>query len=283
MNFGNARSAPPTLPKSTTGCYNIRMNWALRRQLFYLGVFLAGVFLFGFLIIYPAVSKPPSCQDGKQNGEEIGIDCGGGCPIACTFEAKPISILWSRAFQVVPGRYNAVAYVENKNQNKAIHRISYRFRFADRDNLYIGMREGEIFIPPSGKFAIFEPAIDVGNSVPLYTTFEFTSEPVWINVPKEKVEQLEISVSDIRPEEGQNPRVFAKLSNNSLFHIRELGVVAILYDASGNAINVGSTYLEELAAEESREISFTWPEPFEGTVVAREIIPIYNILTAELR
>ena len=70
-----------------------------------------------------------------------------------------VSVIWTRAFKVISGRYNAVAYLENHNKNAAIYRIKYKFRFSDKDNIYIGKREGETFIPSSGKFAIFEAKI----------------------------------------------------------------------------------------------------------------------------
>ena len=139
------------------------MSWALRRQLFYIGILIVFFSAFGFLVVSPRLSEVPSCTDKKQNGDEAGVDCGGSCSLACNFEVDEISVLWSRVFQVVPGRYNAVAYLENHNQKSAISKIKYRFRFSDKDNVYIGKREGETFIPPEGKFAVFEVGIGVGK------------------------------------------------------------------------------------------------------------------------
>lgn len=260
------------------------MTWAGRRKLFYIAIIVAFFVVFGFLIIYPKINKAPTCADAKQNGTETGIDCGGSCPIACTFQVDEVSILWSRAFRVVDGRYNAVAYLENQNQNTVINKINYRFRFADKDNIYIGKREGSTYVPPSGKFAIFEPAIDVGNSIPVYTTFEFTENPTWIQVQKEKVDQLKIFVSDIKLEnEDSSPKLSATIKNNSLFEIPEIDVAVILYDEIGNAISASRTYIDILRGEESAEINFTWPEAFDRKAIAKEIIPIYNIFSVKLK
>ncbi len=260
------------------------MTWAFRRQLFYVGILLIFVFIFGFLIIYPKLNKAPTCIDVKQNGDETGIDCGGSCPLACTFQVDQISVLWSRIFKVVDGRYNAVAYLENHNKNTAIFKIGYRFRFADKDNVYIGKREGTTYVPPSGKFAIFEPAIDIGNSIPVYTSFEFTEMPVWIQIPQEKIDQLKVLVSDIKLEnETTSPKLSAILKNTSLFQIPEVNIVTILYDEEGNAVNSSRTYLDVLFGEESKEITFTWPEPFLKSVISKEIIPIFNIFSVKLK
>ncbi len=260
------------------------MTWAFKRQVLDLFIFILALALFGFLILYPFLSKEPTCKDGKQNGTETGVDCGGSCALACVADIDPVSILWSRAFKVASGRYNAVAYLENHNQNTAVSKINYRFRFADENNIYIGKREGTTFIPPSGKFAVFEPAVELGNSVPVYTTFEFTTAPAWTQVSEDKISQLRILISDIVLEnETTNPRLFATIRNGSLFTIPSVNVVAILYDGLGNAISVSQTYLEALLGEETRNVTFTWPEPMASAVIAKEIIPMFNIFEAKLK
>ena len=260
------------------------MTWALKRQFFYVIVFIVFLGILGFLIIYPQVNKIPSCTDDVQNGNEVGIDCGGSCARACSFQVDQISVLWARTFEVIPGRYNAVAYLENHNKNTAIYKISYKFRFADKDNIYIGKRDGETFVPPGGKFAIFEAGIGVGNSIPVYTTFEFTETPVWTTVPEDKVNQLKVLVSDIKLE-NQNtaPHLSATIKNDSLFTIPEVSVVAFLYDQKGNAVSASRTYLDVLAGGESKNIDFTWPEPILGNIVAKELIPMYNIFLVKLK
>jgi len=260
------------------------MSWASRRKILYIAIIIAFFVVLGFLIIYPSFNQAPTCTDGKQNGDETGIDCGGSCPIACTAQVDQISILWSRAFSVVDGRYNAVAYLENHNANTAINQISYRFRFADKDNVYIGKREGTTYVPPSGKFAVFEPAIDMGNSVPVYTTFEFTQTPVWIQVPADKINQLKVLVSDIKlSNEDTSPALSATLKNTSLFQIPEVNVIAILYNASGNAVSASRTYLDVLDGEESSLVNFTWVQSFSEKVISEEIIPIFNIFSVKLQ
>lgn len=259
------------------------MTWASRRKIFYVSIIVLFFVFIGFLIIYPYISKAPTCVDGKQNGDETGVDCGGSCMLACTLQVDELSVLWSRVFKVVPGRYNAVAYLENQNRNTAIYKINYRFRFADKDNIYVASREGSTYVPPSGKFAIFEPAIDMGNSIPVYTSFEFTEVPIWVQVSQEKINQLKIFTSDIKLEnEKTSPIMSATIKNNSLFTIPEVNIIAILYDEKGNAVSASRTFLDILRGEESKIATFTWPEPFIGTIVSREVIPIFNIFSVKL-
>lgn len=260
------------------------MSWASRRQFFFGAIFFLIVGIIGFLIIFPYFNKAPSCMDGKQNGDESGVDCGGGCKIACNKEVNQINILWARAFKIVDGRYNALAYLENKNPDAAVFKIRYRFRFADKDNVVIGKREGQTYIPPKGKFAIFEPAVEMGNSIPVYTTLEFLEIPVWTKISRDKVDQLNVSASNILLENtNTNPKLSATIKNNSLFYIPEVKVVAILYNKDGNAVSVSQTYLEELGSEESTNVFFTWPQPFFDKVIEKEIIPVFNVFLTRLK
>jgi hypothetical protein len=260
------------------------MTWGRERQIFYLGMLIAAFLFFGFLIIFPYINRPPTCTDGVQNGTETGADCGGSCKLACFAETDPISVMWSRSFRVVPGRYNAVAYLVNHNQNKVVEKINYRFRFADENNVYIGKREGSTFVPPAGKFTVFESAIDVGNSTPVYTSFEFTSVPTWIQVDPEMVKQLNITLGKIElTGETTNPHLSATIKNNSLFFIPEVGVVAILYDAMGNAVSVSRTFIDSLSGQEAKDLNFTWPEPFTVEIVEKELMPLYNLSLVKIR
>lgn len=260
------------------------MTWAFKRQFLYVASLVLFFAVIGFLMIYPRLNKAPSCMDGKQNGNETGVDCGGSCVNACIAQVDPVSVLWARAFRVIPGRYNAVAYLENHNSNTAINKIKYKFRFADGNNVYVGKREGYAYVPPSTKFAIFEPGIDIGNSIPVYTTFEFTQEPIWMTVPEEKISQLKLSVLDIKlAGEDTSPILSAKIKNNSIFAIKEVDVIVILYDANRNAVSASRTYLDEIKGEELRDVNFTWPEPFSEKIVVKEIIPQYNIFPVKLK
>ena len=75
----------------------------------------------------------------------------------------------------------------------------------------------------------------------------------------------------------------AKIKNDSLFTIPEVGVVVLLYDAKGNAISTSRTFIDLLGPEEIKEIDFTWREPIKEEVVAKEIIPVYNIFSVQLK
>src|SRR3989344_5518059 len=104
--------------------------WAIYRRLQYAFGFVAvcNILAFGvyFLFFYSAAT----CFDGLQNGQEIGLDCGGGCVRICAFTVTPPEIVWSESFKIIDGQYNAVAYIENKNAVAASPALAYKFKLS---------------------------------------------------------------------------------------------------------------------------------------------------------
>lgn len=259
------------------------MSWSLRHQILYVVLLFLFFSVLGLLLVYSSLNEVPTCSDFKQNGDETGVDCGGSCVRACVFQADPLSIIWSRVFIVVPGRYNALAYLENHNKNFAVEKIKYSFRFADKDNIYLGKREGVAFIPPGRTFAIFERGIEFGTSVPVYTTFTFTEMPNWLRVSNDLINQAQILTGNINLEnEITSPHLSVNLKNISLFSIPDINVIAILYDDKHNAVSVSSSYLDKLSGEEEKIVDFTWPLPFSDKIINKEILPIFNIFKVKI-
>ena len=73
------------------------------------------------------------------------------------------------------------------------------------------------------------------------------------------------------------------IKNNSFFTIGAVDVIAILYDSNHNAVSTSRTYLEKLTGGESRNITFTWPEPIPSSVIEKEMIPLFNIFSVQLK
>ena len=59
--------------------------------------------------------KTPTCFDGVKNQNEKGLDCGGVCTRICSGDISTPIVMWQRVFQVTPGVYSAVAYIQNPN------------------------------------------------------------------------------------------------------------------------------------------------------------------------
>jgi hypothetical protein len=254
------------------------MTWAGKRRLFYFGIVFFVAVLFAGYLLYPILTTPPTCSDGKKNGDERGPDCGGVCSLVCNADAVDLLVLWSRSFEVIPGVYNSVAYIENQNPTAGIKKISYEFKLYDTDNKFIANKKGSTFISPAGKTAIFESNINTGiNRIPKRTTFTFTENPVW-NKASEDASNFSFLKKDIISDGlDSSPHISAVIENDSLRYVPEFDVVVLVYDSLGNAIGASKTFVEGMNPSAKQSVNFTWPKPFSVELRTIEIVPRVNV------
>jgi hypothetical protein len=259
------------------------LSWRAKRQLGYFSVLAAAALIFVYhYFISPALNVGPSCFDGRQNGDEQGIDCGGSCSKLCSFQSNNILVKWARVLPVTSSIYNAVAYVENQNSGSAVREISYEFLVYDEAGIFITSRSGSTFIGPAGRFAVFEPAISVGNRVPAKTLFKFTEVPVWEKIDK-RWETFPIAVLNKNiSNPASSPKLTADIANNSIYGLDNVGIISILYDADGIALAASRTVLDKLPGNSKSAVSFTWPAPFKGAVSSTDIFPDINPFASKL-
>ncbi|QQR82127.1 hypothetical protein IPJ70_02455 [Candidatus Campbellbacteria bacterium] len=250
------------------------MSWASKKQAKYLfGTILFLVLLIGiptFFIMY----KPARCDDGIQNGNENGVDCGGSCTRVCSFQAgKPIPY-WQQEFQVAPGTYTAVALVENPNDALEAVAVPYVFRLRDNRNVLVNERKGTAYLPPHTIVPIFETGIQTQERIPTITDFEFLTSPDWVHSSfiRPDVEVIDRQMSN----EDTAPRLVAHIRNKTLDTFLKLPVVAIVYDDKDNAMHASRTVIEKLSGTSDAEIVFTWPQPFPSAVARIDVIPLFS-------
>ncbi len=255
------------------------MSWASRRQSQYILGLLVFLGLIALIIAWPYITKKPTCFDGKQNGGESGVDCGGACQRICSAEVAEPIILWKRAFPVSNSNYNLVAFVENRNKAAAVAMASYEFRIYDTNNLLIGRREGTTFIPPNQQFAVFESRFDAGLSEVKSVQFEFTSPMVWIK-KEPTIQTLPIYIDNILyGEDKTSPTLTARINNDSVYDLPAFDVITILYGADHNAVNASKTHKDGLNSNANTPILFTWPLPFNQDPVTQDVLIQINPFT----
>ena len=236
-------------------------SWSTKRRLIYGGSFvlisalvLLGIF---FVIFYHA----PTCGDGKQNGDETGLDCGGSCQLICTSDTLKPVVLWSKIFNISGDVYTAVAYVENPNVSSKNPKATYQFSIFDNNNKLITVKDGETNIPKNKKFAIFEFGLVLKNSKPKSAEFEFTSISPW---QKDTQKEPQISIRHGALLSTTTPYIEGTMWNHSLETIPNLELDVFVLDNNQNVIAASRTFVENLLKNSSQDFIFTWPRPFLG-------------------
>jgi hypothetical protein len=259
------------------------MTWSGRRKLTYFSLFIAVFIIVAASVVRHYTVKPATCFDGKRNGDETGIDCGGGCLSYCPNELSDPKIRWTRSFQIAPGVYTAVAYIEHNNPNAAVASAPYEFKLYDENNTLIATRTGSTYLGPAGRTAIVETLIQTGNATPAITRFSFTGALVWQKVGAQ-FSHLVINTdrTAFEPTTDKTTRLAATLQNESRASFIDLDAVAILYDANENAITAVKNLVPSLNSLTSKTVYFTWPFPISG-VDRVEILPRINPYTTTLK
>lgn len=254
------------------------ISWSAQRKIIYLAVALGLILILFFIFIFPRLRTTPTCFDGKQNGGEAGIDCGGNCALFCSATALDMSILWARPFKVIDGRYNVLALVENQNTDTALASIAYEFRLYDENNVFITRKTGTTYILPNNKTAIFEAGLDTGSRIATRAEFSFIEQPLWLQTPKLSKGGFSVSSSDITLKDVFiKPSLTATIKNNSKYDLFDFDVIAILYNQNNGVISASRTFIEQLNKDSDYTAFFTWQEGFSEEPVRIEILPQVNV------
>lgn len=244
--------------------------WATKKKALYFTVFVLFVVFVLALPSFVVLYKSPTCSDGKQNGGEQGIDCGGQCQRLCASDNLDPLIVWTRSFQVGGSVYAAVAQVENPNLTSSIVSANYIFRLYDAANTLIVEQKGTTFIPPKKIFYVFEGGLLTGNRKVARTTFEFDSPLTW-QTNKTKEPDLVISNQTLTGVDTK-PHLEASVKNPGLFAVSNIEVVAVIYNAEGNSMAASRTLIDSLNPGAETQIIFTWREPFEAPPVKIDLV-----------
>jgi len=231
-------------------------------------LYLFGTLAVLFVLIYVPFllfwHEPATCNDGRQNGDETGIDCGGSCSQICRNDATDPVVLWTRHFRVAPHVYSAVAYLENPNPNSEAPYAEYEFVYYDDEGNELERISGTTFIPQGKRFAVYEGVVEFTDIVPARVTFGFTRIPSWRDGTFKTADIVVRNKALLREETA--PRIEASVFNQSQEYISKAELVAIVYDSLGKAVAASRTVVEDLRPQETERVTFGWPMPFETSV-----------------
>lgn len=238
--------------------------WAVWRRSIYLSGLLSFFVAIGAAIYFSYFFSPADCFDGVRNASEAGVDCGGACVRICSFEVIPPKVVWVNSFEVQPGQYNTVAYVENINQLAGTKKLEYLIELKNNDRV-VASRSGETILPPNSVYPIFEGRIFT-NEKETITDTVITIYPadVWqpAIVSSEQFRTRDINLTRA----DERPRLDVSIENTLLSTATDVEVVATIFNAAGVPVTASQTVVDSLAGKTTEDIVFTWPNSIAKTV-----------------
>jgi len=247
-------------------------TWSSRRKLSYASIVIGGIILIVGLPAFLLLYKAPTCNDGKQNQGEQGIDCGGPCVKLCPSAFLPPEVIWTKAEPVATGLYNVAAYVINNNLDGVAYGVPYEMQLFDGEGILITYKDGTMTIPPHRNTLAFQGAVSTQKRVPTKTIITLGS-PQWV---KETDPLGDIVIADKKYSEDQNSSSLqVTLQNNAATAYSNLSVYVVLYDKDGNAIDFSKTIVDSVPPNNGTVVApFTWPVSHNGRVVSIEVLPV---------
>lgn len=254
-------------------------SWSSRRKLTYGSTVLAGIIVLVGLPLFLVFYKAPSCNDGKQNQGEDGIDCGGPCVKLCPSAFLPPEVIWTKFEPIAPGLYNVAAYIINNNLTGAAYDVPYEMQLFDSEGVLITYKYGSMTIPPHRNTLAFQAAVSTVKRIPTKAIITLGS-PQWI---KENDALGNIIIADKKYSEYQDSSSLqVTLQNSAATSYKNLSVYAVLYDENGNALDFSKTIVDSVPADDGTVVApFTWPTSHNGQVVSIEVLPVLESQSSE--
>lgn len=253
------------------------MNRAMK-QLIYSLFFLVviGLITYGLFIW---IRVEPTCFDGKFNGNETGIDCGGACKKICLDTVSDISIKSDNLIQVKDFDYDFIAQISNPNLTHGSGKVEYEVDFKDSIGNVIGTVPGTFSILPGQTRFILVSPVRLDEEA---TDAELIIKNAnWLQVVEDLNPNI-VSFEDRRKEyivlneENVFSRVDGIIFNNSDFDFNLAQVIVVLFDDQGKMLAAGTTNIRTFLSKTESFYQVNWFEPFEGEVARIEVQGITN-------
>lgn len=252
------------------------------------GIIAAGYIVFLgtilFVVYYLFIRVPPTCTDGKQNQDEMGIDCGGICSNQCEPPLNAKDII-TREVAFMPADrsgYDVMARIYNPNDIAGASQFSYKLALRDATGAILSEETGTSFILPQETKYLF--AFHLSSvAKPANVTIEI-SQVVWERFQgfKERPRVMVVKQKYDRIQSGPGYGVATGLvMNESPFDFRSLLVKVVLRDSVGKPLAINSTEMLTMPSKGQRDFRLVWPTAFPGEVKNVEMLVDVDIYHSE--
>ncbi len=245
------------------------MDWYTKRKVLLLSVFIL-ILLSTTVYLFRGVIFPsPTCNDGKKNGIELGVDCGGSCLLVCASEYKPLTVSLAKAIKTGPGVYDILILIDNPNLNMSPKMLSVVVDLYDNN--------GKNF----KTLRSVSPAFS-GSEIPV---FNQNLEAENISNVIARIEPYEMYRSNGGYTVKLKSFTYEKKSNSTdldIFYtspyrdnITDTFISMIVaYNSLGNVVGFAQAEIKGLSADRAGEVFVSLPYRTEGDIAKIEFIPL---------
>ncbi len=226
--------------------------------------FLYGIFYLTILgavlwwIYAVTLRSAPSCFDNSKNGNEAGVDCGGGC-VSCEIKnLSPLSLLPATLFSA-DRVFSASAEINNPNLNYGAKTFDYEVNFYDGAGNVLKNIKNKSFIYSGETKNLIEAGVRITNGIPIRAEIKIDEKSlVW-----EKAENFSSPKYDLKNitaelDNGQAV-ISGNITNPNNFTIFKIIVSAFLVDKSRIKIGASKTELQNVGAFQAENFKIFIP------------------------
>jgi len=242
---------------------NLKQNYLLREKersrKRAIIIAVPAIVIFLIILIIVLITRPgPTCFDGKKNGEEEGIDCGGPCLSCGVKYAAPLEVISSQLLPISALNSEIVVKFRNNNDQygaKFGYQISLISWLGDK----VGQISGNSFIPPKSTKYLVETKMnfkssDISRLEPLFINTE------WFKSDKTASDLFEIYDKKTRLLEATESgylEVSGKLVNKTSHNFPSVNLFFVLYSKTGRLLHVAKTEISGFKASEIRPFAYS--------------------------
>lgn len=252
------------------------ISWRAKRQLIALLILAIPFALIAFWFI-GRIIPPPVCTDNVKNQGEIGIDCGGPCAPCELKYPKAVTVYWTRIVPVTQGAFDAVAEIENPNENLSSALVEYEFELLDELGP-VAFRAGKTFLLAQEKIHVIEANIQTTRD-PKRVVFKIKN--IEWQLRKETKPTLIIERRDYGTrKDAVRTRGLIETSvfNRSPLNFKDVEIRAVVLDSGGNLLGANKVVIDKFFSGSREEVILIWPEELKGEIASIIIEPRVNML-----
>jgi hypothetical protein len=250
----------------------MNISWRLQRQILIFTTYFLIATLPFIYIVSRLLSQSVSCFDGKQNGDETAVDCGGSCNLRCDGTYKSLKVNFTRVLKSDENRYDVFALIENFNPNISFPKVPYNASIYSSEGILLLSASGTISVNPSSQAVVYLPNLEM-RQIPKIIDFNLSKHNAILQINNNP---NRINVNTWTSQKGVNNtlQLIGELVNPFSSSANNVSIYALLYDDTRTVYAVGKTKIKSLKGREKTAIAYTWGDLPKPTNV--EFVLVYD-------